>query len=159
MDRKALLAGLQKQGLASGQINYVVLTHTHPDHSLLSGIFEKAKVLDDDTAYSFDGKIQKHQGKVPGTDIEIIQTPGHDPFHCSVLLGTKNFGRVAIAGDVFWWADEEEQKTDPENLLKHQDPYMKDKNQLLASRKKLLEIADYIIPGHGEMFKVAKPKL
>ena len=26
--------------------------------------------------------------------------------------------------------------------------------KLIASRKKLLELADYIIPGHGKMFKV-----
>lgn len=26
--------------------------------------------------------------------------------------------------------------------------------KLIASREKILEIADYIIPGHGKMFKV-----
>jgi len=27
---------------------------------------------------------------------------------------------------------------------------------LIASRKKIIEVADYIIPGHGKMFKVEK---
>jgi hypothetical protein len=27
-------------------------------------------------------------------------------------------------------------------------------NQLIESRKKILNIADYIIPGHGKIFKV-----
>ena len=154
MDRKALLAGLRKQGLASEQINYVILTHTHLDHSLLTGIFRNAEVLDGDTVYSFDGRITGHQGKVPGADIEIIKTPGHDPFHCSVLLHAENFGKVAIAGDVFWWADAEKQKTDRESLLRHKDPYMKNQVQLIEGRKKLLKLAGYIIPGHGKIFKV-----
>lgn len=156
MDRNSLLEGLEKAGLAPDSINFVILTHTHPDHSLLMGIFRNAKVLDDDTIYSFDGAIGQHAGRVPGTDVEIVKTPGHDPFHCSVLIDTEEFGKVVIAGDVFWWADDEEQKTDPESLLGHPDPYMKDKEKLQESRKKLLGIADYIIPGHGEIFKVSK---
>jgi len=63
---------------------------------------------------------------------------------------------VAIVSDVFWWSDEEEQKTDKESLMNHEDPYMKNKEELMESRKKVLEIADYIIPGHGKMFKVEK---
>ena len=35
---------------------------------------------------------------------------------------------------------------------------MKNRKQLLTSRKKVLEIADYIIPGHGKMFKVKRYK-
>ena len=36
------------------------------------------------------------------------------------------------------------------------DPYASDMKKLKESRKKLLELADYIIPGHGKMFKVEK---
>ena len=32
----------------------------------------------------------------------------------------------------------------------------RDEKALQESRKKILEIADYIIPGHGKMFKVEK---
>jgi len=31
--------------------------------------------------------------------------------------------------------------------------FLADKDQLIESRKKILEIADWIIPGHGKMFK------
>jgi len=153
MDRKALLDGLTKEGLKPEDINFVILTHTHLDHSLLAGIFENAKILDDSGIYSFDGKIGEHKGRIPNTDIEIIKTPGHDQFHCSVLVNTDDLGKVVIAGDVFWWADEEKQKTDKQSLLEHKDPYVKDEKALRESREKILEIADYIIPGHGEMFK------
>jgi len=156
MNRKQLLDALGKENLSTGDIDYVVLTHYHLDHSLLAGIFENAKVLDNGEIYSWDGKIEAHGGKVPGTDIEIIKTPGHDMFHCSVLVKTEEFGKVAIVADVFWWRDDEEQKTDYESLINKEDPYMKNEEELKESRRKVLEIADWIIPGHGKMFKVKK---
>ena len=156
MDRKALLNALKKEKLKPSDINFVILTHTHLDHCLLAGIFEKAKILDSDDIFSFNGQIIKHKYKIPGTDIKIIKTPGHDQFHCSVLVTTKDLGKIIIAGDVFWWTAEEEQKIDKQSLLEHQDPYVKDKRALRESREKILELADYIIPGHGEMFKVRK---
>lgn len=156
MDRKALLDGLTKEGLKPEDINFVIVTHTHLDHSLLTGIFENAKIFDNSDVYSFDGKISEHKSRIPNTDIEIIKTPGHDQFHCSVLIKTEDLGKVVIAGDVFWWADDEEQKTDRQSLLEHKDPYVKDEKALRESREKILEIADYVIPGHGEMFKVER---
>ena len=156
MNRELLLESLKKENLSPEDINYVILTHYHLDHSLLAGIFENAKVMDNEDIYSFDGKIKRHNNKVPGTDIKIIKTPGHDMFHCSVLVKTKEFGQVAIVSDVFWWLDKEEQKTDKESLMNHEDPYVKNEEELMKSRKKVLEIADYIIPGHGKMFKVEK---
>ena len=156
MNREMLLETLRGENLSPDEINYVILTHYHLDHSLLTGIFENAEILDNSDIYSWDGKIEPHESKVPGTDIEIIETPGHDMFHCSVIVNDKNLGKVVVAGDVFWWVDDEEQKIDKENLMIHQDPYMKNKEELTESRKKLLKIADYIIPGHGEMFKIEK---
>jgi glyoxylase-like metal-dependent hydrolase (beta-lactamase superfamily II) len=156
MDRKLLIDALEKEKLSAADINFVVLTHYHLDHSLLSGIFENAKFLDRGEIYSWDGKIEKFDGKIPGTDIEIIRTPGHDMFHCSVLVKTEEFGGVVVAGDVFWWENGEQQKTDKESLMKHIDPYVKNEEDLINSRKKVLEITDYIIPGHGKMFKVNK---
>ncbi len=153
MDRKILLESLAKEGLKTEDINFVIVTHTHLDHSLLVGIFENAKILDNSDIFFFNGQIGEHKGKVPNTDIRIIKTPGHDQFHCSVLVDTEDLGNVVIAGDVFWWADREEQKTDKQSLLKHKDPYVKDEKALRKSREKILGLSDYIIPGHGEIFK------
>ncbi|MFH1589044.1 MAG: hypothetical protein ABIB43_00560, partial [archaeon] len=122
---------------------------------LLAGIFENASILDNSEIYTFDGKISEHEGKVPGTNIEIIPTPGHDASHCSVVVDT-SLGRIVIAADVIWWPDDEEQKTDVKSIMKRKDPYVRNEKELNESRKKVLEIADYIIPGHGKMFKVEK---
>ncbi|MDD5547959.1 MAG: MBL fold metallo-hydrolase [Candidatus Pacebacteria bacterium] len=156
MDRKKLQDALLKERMEPNNINYVILTHYHLDHTLLAGIFENAQIIDFEGIYSWDGKIKNHGGMVPGTDVKIIKTPGHDPFHCVVLTKTNNWGSVVIAADVFWWQDDEEQKTDEESLMTHEDPYMKNKEELTESRKKILGIADYIIPGHGKMFKIKK---
>ena len=156
MNRKILLEALKKEKLSPSGIDYIVLTHYHLDHSLLTGIFENAIVIDDASIYTFKGEIKDHKGKIPGTNIDIIKTPGHDQFHCSLLVNTNDLGKVAIVGDVFWWADGEKQEIDEKSLMNHEDPYMKNEKDLKNSRKNVLAVADYIIPGHGKMFKVEK---
>jgi len=135
MNKQLLLESLEKESLTSKDINYIIITHTHMDHCLLAGIFENAIILDDSYTYTFDGKIGEHEGKVPETGIEIIKTPGHDTFHCSVVVNTEDLGKVVIASDVIWWEDNEEQKTDKESLIAREDPYTKNKEQLIESRK------------------------
>jgi glyoxylase-like metal-dependent hydrolase (beta-lactamase superfamily II) len=156
MDKKLLLEGLRNEGLTTGDIDYVVVTHTHLDHCFLVSLFENARVLDNDGVYSSDGRIASHDGMVPGTDIKILKTPGHDQFHCSVLADCDGLGKVVMAGDVFWWRTGESQDLSEDALLKHVDPYMKDETQLVESRKMILQMADYVVPGHGKMFKVSK---
>jgi len=150
-NRRRLLNALKRERLRPEDIDYVFMTHFHPDHNYLVGIFPKAKALDDELIYDKDWE-HEHTGRVPGTKIKIIPTPGHDQFHSSLVVPTEK-GIVVVAGDVWWWKTSHKQKTDRESLLNLKDMYVKDKKALLESRKKILEIADWIIPGHGKMFK------
>lgn len=152
LDRKALHDALEREGVRLEQVKYVVLTHLHPDHALLAGVFGNASVIDDSSVYGWDGTIREHDGMIPGTDITILKTPGHDQFHCSVLVPTETSGTVAIVGDVFWWPDGETQETGREALVNRKDPYVKDWTALRASREKILDLANIIIPGHGKPF-------
>lgn len=152
-NRQALLGALQKEGLTTGDIDFIILTHTHLDHSVLVGVFENAIVLDDSDQYLQNGEIRRQETNMLGDDIQIISTPGHDQFHCSAVVKTEDMGNVVIAGDVFWWLDSDEPTKDFDTLLNFDDPYVKDKDALLESRKKILAVADYVIPGHGKMFK------
>ncbi len=151
-NREALLNSLARENLNTDEIDYVFLSHRHPDHTLLAGLFKNAKHVTYDSNFLYDGDIISEYNKnVLGNDIEILNTPGHVSEHISLIIQTTN-SKIAIAGDVFWWVDDEKQILDihKKDQSKAIDMNMKD---LINSRKKLLEIADYIIPGHGKMFK------
>jgi len=152
--RKLLLESLEKEGLKVEDIDYVVITHYHIDHSFLAAIFSNAKLLDSTWMY-IDDKILEHSGHIPETNIEIIPTPGHAKEHCSLVVPTEG-GKIIIAGDLFWLRSDEKQETSTNLLIDTNDPFVKDKKVLRESREKILEIADYIIPGHGKMFKVKR---
>ncbi|MEI8067535.1 MAG: MBL fold metallo-hydrolase [Candidatus Shapirobacteria bacterium] len=153
LNRKKLLESLEKENIKTGDINFVFLTHNHLDHCALTGIFENAIILDDDTQYLQNGEIKAQEKNILGEGIEIISTPGHDQFHGSMVVKTEDMGTVVMAGDVFWWRDDMEPSKDYETLINLEDPFYKDLAILKESRKKILEVADYIIPGHGKMFK------
>jgi len=108
--------------------------------------------MDGETIYDKD-KETNYENKIPGTNIKVISTPGHALEHVSLLLDAKK-GRVAVAADLFWWTDKEKQITNNQRILvNREDPFTSDRKALLKSRNKILEIADWIIPGHGKMFK------
>jgi len=154
-NREKLLESLDKEGLTTNDIDYVFLSHCHPDHILLAGIFEKAKFVTFDTNLVYDKDLMlEFDTHMLGKDIEIIETPGHVLEHLSLLVSTAK-GRVAIAGDVIWWIEGEKQLFNI-NQKDHSQAKGMNMGTLIESRKKLLENADYIIPGHGKMFKVQK---
>ena len=73
--RQKLLTSLAKAGLKTSQINYVFLTHYHPDHCSLAGIFENATVFNSLQWQkgSLGGDLTENT--LPQTDIKIIKTP------------------------------------------------------------------------------------
>jgi len=151
-NREKLLKALKKEDLTVGEISYVFLSHCHPDHILLAAIFSRAKFVTFDANLMYDKDLllgfDKH---IFGKDIEIIETPGHVLEHLSLLVDTPE-GKVAIAGDVVWWTDSEKQVFNI-NQEDHSKARGMNMEKLVESRKKLLAVADWIIPGHGKMFQ------
>jgi len=150
-NRELLLESLKNENLKTLDISYVFVTHYHPDHCTLMGIFENATVFD--SAQWQNGPIggDLKDRFLPDTDIEIIKTLGHSSDHASLLVNTKD-GKVLIGGDIFWWKFGEDQKVDTEKL----DDFASNMAALKQSRSEALKLADFIIPGHGKMFKVNK---
>ena len=149
-NRELLLAHLEKMNVQTSDIEYVFLTHLHLDHSLLMGIFENAKII------TFEAITDGEKGElvpamIPNTDISIIKTPGHEYAGASLLVPTDK-GTVGIVGDIFWWEDGEEEKIDTEK----KDDFATDMELLIKSRKEVLQLCDFIVPGHGKMFQVDK---
>ncbi|MBT4540675.1 MBL fold metallo-hydrolase [Candidatus Woesearchaeota archaeon] len=142
--QQALIDELKKEGVKPKDVDIVVITHSHMDHYANIGMFSNAKSLSFDGWYNYDfwGKCN---GKI-SNDLKLIKTPGHSDDSITLLVKTKIDGKpaiVAICGDVFW----------KENLPK-KDKFANNEVELMKSRKKVLKIADYIIPGHGGMYKV-----
>ena len=154
-NREKLLATLKRENLSTKDIDYVFLSHQHPDHILLAGIFENAKVVTYDSNLIYDNdSMTEFNAHSLGKEIEILQTPGHVLEHISLIVNT-NDGKIAIAGDAIWWLDNEKQEFKI-NQYDHSQAKGMDMTTLIESRKKLIAVADYIIPGHGKMFKIIK---
>jgi glyoxylase-like metal-dependent hydrolase (beta-lactamase superfamily II) len=158
-NKNNLITALKKENLTPADINFVFLTHQHLDHFMYLGLFENAKIIFNDGMMKNDF-WEPMQELIPDEgcitkDIKIIKTPGHSDDSITLLVKTKVDGKnsaangknsvVAICGDVFWKKDYPEK-----------DKYANNLKQLEKSRKKLLELADYIIPGHGGMFRVGR---
>ena len=149
-----LLSALKENNISESDLSFIYLSHYHPDHFLNIRRFPNLDIYDGEMCWRGDVEIF-HQGKLPGVDVEIIKTPGHSPEDASLLVKTEE-GIVCICPDVFWWEDGKQKTDSREALLNLEDPFATDKDALLKSRELVLEKADFIIPGHGKMFKVEK---
>ncbi|OGY47959.1 MAG: hypothetical protein A3J62_00625 [Candidatus Buchananbacteria bacterium RIFCSPHIGHO2_02_FULL_38_8] len=138
--QQILIEALNKENLTLEDVNFVFITHSHLDHYRNIGMFAKAKTIE--YFGIWDRGIADDWPEQFTDNIKIIKTPGHNYDGLSLLVQTK-IGKIAIVGDVFW-------KEGGPAI----DPYASDKKKLEESRKKVLAAADYIIPGHGPMFKV-----
>jgi glyoxylase-like metal-dependent hydrolase (beta-lactamase superfamily II) len=154
MNKELLEKGMANAGISKSDIDLIFVTHRHSDHILNIRMFPETDYCDP-TELIRGQKIILYSDKIPGTSIQVIKTPGHLEDHASLMIDTDK-GKVCIAGDLFWWTDDQEQKTDRESLINLKDLSGNDEKTQIESRKKILDLADWIIPGHGKMFKVIK---
>jgi len=130
---------LKKENLTVDDITHVFITHNHIDHHRNTGMFPAAKVIE---FYGlWDGGKCDDRPKNLTKDIEILETPGHSYDGLTMIVET-NEGKIAVAGDL-WWSERGPKI----------DPYASDQAELEKSRHKISDLADFVIPGHGEMFK------
>ncbi|MFI5391649.1 MAG: MBL fold metallo-hydrolase [Bacteriovoracales bacterium] len=138
-DPKILVDALKKEGLGVKDVTMVGVTHSHIDHYKNAGMFPGARILeyfgiwDEDKVESYDEHFSEN--------IQILKTPGHDITSITFFVKT-NDGVVAICGDVFW------KENFPET-----DLYASDLQKLEHSRKLVLRMAKWVIPGHAGMYK------
>jgi glyoxylase-like metal-dependent hydrolase (beta-lactamase superfamily II) len=147
-----LINKLDKEGLKTFDIDIVYLSHYHPDHFLNIRLFPNHDIYDGEVRWSED-KEYFHKKYIPDTDIEILLTPGHSAEHTSLLIKTEDKGVVCVAADVFWWEDGKQKSDKVSDLINLKDPFASDIDALIKSRKLILKMAEWIIPGHGKMFK------
>ncbi|MBU3940485.1 MAG: MBL fold metallo-hydrolase [Nanoarchaeota archaeon] len=159
IDEQKLLDALKKENISPEDIKLVVLTHTHIDHTVNLHLFKNATVYLKFMG-SYPGQMQVinkgllirkdllEDTKI-AKDVKIILIPGHSNDLIGLVIDTDE-GNVVIASDAISNEGCADLKNEPNPMI------VADVDQYNESRKKILKIADFIIPGHGKMFKVNK---
>jgi glyoxylase-like metal-dependent hydrolase (beta-lactamase superfamily II) len=151
--RQEILDALAARGVDPASIAWVVNTHGHLDHIGNNNLFLNATfVLDADLAR--DGEywthgFRKHPLEIAssngGQPIVVMLTAGHTDHDLTVIVETAS-GTVAIVGDLFEYEGDWN-----DNAWR---AWSKDPVRQQESRAAVMAIADHIIPGHGDRFKV-----
>ncbi|MFI6603713.1 MBL fold metallo-hydrolase [Nonomuraea sp. NPDC050536] len=140
-DPKSITGPLAELGLTPEDITDVVLSHHHPDNTLNAALFTRARIHDHKAVYTgHTWTTRDAEGYEFTPSIRLLFTPGHSHEDLTMLVGTPD-GVVALAGDLWWRAD------GPAD-----DPVSPDRDQLRASRERVLAVADLVVPGHGAPF-------
>ncbi|CAD5119854.1 DgyrCDS8438 [Dimorphilus gyrociliatus] len=155
-DQEVLVKGLKENDLDPADIDYVICSHGHSDHIGNLHLFPKAiKIISNDVSrgnvYFKDNPLKKGEDYVVDENLRIISTPGHTCNDISVLVETKEYGKVIVAGDIF---ECEEDIENPSLWMENCEMPSTDKQE--ESRRAITKMANYIVPGHGAMFQVKK---
>jgi glyoxylase-like metal-dependent hydrolase (beta-lactamase superfamily II) len=137
----AILDPLRALGVEPEAVTDVVLSHHHPDHALNAALFPAARVHDHWAIYDFAGRWDdiEAEGRVLAPSVRLLRTPGHSAEDISTAVGTAD-GIVVFTH--LWWHERGPVE----------DPYAPDARVLHASRARVLDLADVIVPGHGAPF-------
>jgi glyoxylase-like metal-dependent hydrolase (beta-lactamase superfamily II) len=136
----AILGPLAALGVAPEAVTDVVLGHHHPDHTIHAGHFPNAAVHDHWAIYrGTDWEDSECDGRVLTPSVVLTRTPGHTSEDLAVVVGTPE--GIVVCTHSWFNAGTRVEDEDPE-----------DAEQLRASRRAILEVADRIVPGHGPAF-------
>jgi glyoxylase-like metal-dependent hydrolase (beta-lactamase superfamily II) len=151
-DRQLLIDALDGEGLSADDIDVVCITHSHIDHYRNIGMFPNAKALEYSGIWDKDTVESWSEDFSP--NVKILRTPGHMHHAITLLVTTDSDsdypGVVAVCGDVFW---KENYPEDPAD-----DPFAFNSEELQHSREEIVKMADWIVPGHGPIYRTKKYK-
>jgi glyoxylase-like metal-dependent hydrolase (beta-lactamase superfamily II) len=141
--RSLILDPLERLGIGPDDVTHVFVSHHHLDHTVNIALFRQAEIVDFRTTRR-DDQVNPHQGEgyklAPNTTVWV--TPGHSPQDASLIVDTAE-GRHAFTH--LWWRADRTPEV---------DPYSLDSDELARNRRRLLDGVDFVIPGHGEPFRV-----
>ncbi len=139
-DQQAILEPLAALDVTPGDVTDVVISHHHPDHTVNVGLFGHARVHDHWAVYHYDEWTSRPaEGFSVSPSVTLWETPGHTPQDISTLVSTP---AGLVVATHLWWREE----GPPE------DPLAVDPDALHAGRRRVLEVANLIVPGHGPAF-------
>ncbi|BES97661.1 Metallo-beta-lactamase superfamily [Nesidiocoris tenuis] len=153
-DGNYILKRLKEFDLTPGDIQFVISTHGHSDHVGNNNLFLSARhivgrCISYRTTYFDEPFSRGDEYVIDPESLRVISTPGHTLACVTVLVKTDE-GLVAIAGDLF------EKLEDVYNEYVWLGAGSENPDLQRHNRAKIIQLADYIIPGHGPRFKVTK---
>uniref|UniRef100_A0A158R5B2 Lactamase_B domain-containing protein n=1 Tax=Syphacia muris TaxID=451379 RepID=A0A158R5B2_9BILA len=153
-DTERLLQSLSKEGVTLDEINTVVITHGHPGHMGNMNFFGQKPILFHSIEYvgrqAISTELKDRPYRKLSTNIEVWKTPGHTQHDLSVLVhNVAGYGSMAVVGDLI---PSEQLISDKIDIMAEEgvwDSAIKRQNANL-----IVCMADWIIPGHGQPFRV-----
>jgi glyoxylase-like metal-dependent hydrolase (beta-lactamase superfamily II) len=160
-----LTQSLDHFGLKADDIDIVFITHWHWDHFGNIDLFKNSEILTSNTAEPPIDVVGIPDGQYIADGVKVIHTPGHTKDHASLLLKTENLqyslstgsgGRIyrtgelniVVAGDavvspLYYYS----------NRIYDYNQDFFNKEASLESVEKIKNVADFIISGHGGIFR------
>ncbi|MDQ3126951.1 MAG: MBL fold metallo-hydrolase [Chloroflexota bacterium] len=138
-----ILDPLGALGVDPAAVTHVFLSHHHPDHTMNAGLFPNAEVVDFWARYQHDLWLDHEGDGWKMTDRTTLWlTPGHSEEDASLIVEADD-GVYALTH--LWWRHDRTPEI---------DPFAPDQAILESQRTRVLAVADIVIPGHGEAFRV-----
>ncbi|KZC05150.1 PREDICTED: metallo-beta-lactamase domain-containing protein 1 [Dufourea novaeangliae] len=156
-DREKIIRALNQHNLTPEEIDYVVCTHSHADHIGNNNLFLNAEHIVGTSVHRgemFYDKNLKNEIYEICPEVKVMATPGHTAEDVTVVVESTVPGKstcFAITGDLF---EKEEDILNP-SIWKELGDQELQANQS-QWRSFIVEVADFIIPGHGPMFRVTE---
>jgi glyoxylase-like metal-dependent hydrolase (beta-lactamase superfamily II) len=143
---KTLAAELEQVGVKPGDVKFMAVSHTHPDHIGNVELFPQAMLYVQKAEYDWPGanNAPRFKPEHPVTKLEgdtdvfgdgsvtIVSTPGHTPGHQSLLVKLPQTGVILLSGDAVHFKGNWEIRGVPVNNF--------NKEQTLASMQKISDL-------------------
>lgn len=147
-DKEIIISSLKNNQLSVEDIDFVVCTHGDADHIGNVNLFPKAKLVVGFDIYDGDLATFFQKNYIIDPNITATEMIGHDDRSIGILVTTDR-GIVAITGDLFEYENDYKKVNEWLSFSKKPKEHIK-------TRARVWELADYIVPGHGPIFRVDK---
>jgi len=140
-----LAAEIAKLGLTPSDIQYLAVSHTHPDHIGNVELFPQAMLLVQRAEYDWPApsgprfkpthpvtKLDGDHDVFGDGSVMIVSTPGHTPGHQTLLVKLSKFGAVLLSGDAVHIQESFEKRYVPANNV--------DREKTLASYQRIADL-------------------